>query len=691
MTRTPTLTPTPTATTDTSLIDNLEDGDGVINQQLAGVGVNAGTWFTFSDAGCAASLNPAPGASVVPVNVADGFGGPSYVAQLTGSGCNNYGAGIGLNFLNTVGAGNIKQPYNASIHGFTGIRFEIRKTSASTVTSARVSMPSIHTEPSTDGGDCVSGAGVTCGDHFGSDITLSNTWQSVTVYFNQMTQKGYGTPETFDTTQLFGIQWQLNDTTGASLGLQVDNVSFINLPPPPTFTPTIVNTRLIDDLEDGNGQINTGLANTGGNAGYWFSYGDTGCSLQPVPGSTATPITVPDGPPPTGGTDLLMQVSGSGCNSFGGGIGFNFLGTLPGNIKQPYSIPNAFTGVRFDLRLSSTGTVGSVRYMLPSYGTEPSTAGGGCVAGAGVTCEDHFGADLIATGTWQAVTLFFATNLTQSGYGTPASLDLTQVYGMQWQIMDATGANIGIQVDNVMFVSDVPPPTATPNCYPIDNMEDNNNMINKVCTRGGAWYVFGDSMFTSGGPTNTWGTSTAYFYNGTLQWTTPSEAMTYKMSSPGAAGSNYCAQITGLVGASCGPPLYNTCPFVGMGFDMRDAGTGPKLPYDISSFTGIQYDVRFIDAGDGDTSGFRMKFPNHDTTYNCTACSNDFGRDIITNTYTQNAVWQTVQYPISSFTQQAGWGDQFATFDKTTVYSCQWQYTGGGYHYNVSVDNVMFY
>jgi hypothetical protein len=329
---------------------------------------------------------------------------------------------------------------------------------------------------------------------------------------------------------------------------------------------------------------------------------------------------------------------------------------------------------------------------MSTYQTEPTASGGGCAA----SCNNHFGEDLTATTSWQSVTIFFQYMTQQSGWGTTATLDMTKVFGMQWQINDATGASLGLQLDNVQMVMDTPIAPVCPSL--IDNMEDHNNMIdpgNVSCVRGGAWYCFGDSMFSSTATPNTWGTSTAFIFNGTVQWTTPSDSMKFQMSSPGAAGSNYCARITGLVGASCGAP-YNTCPFVGMGFDFRDSGTSSTkvgFEYDISAFTGIKYDVKYVDAGGGDTTNFRLKFPSYNTTYNCTACSNDFGRDITTNTYTQNGVWQNVSYAFSSFTQQSGWGTQFGSFsaEETTVYSCQWQFTAGSYPYDLSIDNVTFY
>jgi hypothetical protein len=126
-----------------------------------------------------------------------------------------------------------------------------------------------------------------------------------------------------------------------------------------------------------------------------------------------------------------------------------------------------------------------------------------------------------------------------------------------------------------------------------------------------------------------------------------------------------------------------------MGFDFRNGGTGPKLPYDVSAFTGIQFDIKINDAGSGQAN-VRIKFPTYLTTPTsgsggCASnCSDDFG-----NTFLPPLAWGNKSVVFASLTQE-GWGT-VAAWDPTKVFSCQWQFSAGGYPYDLSIDNVTFY
>ncbi|GEM_PF-1751507 len=669
-TRTSTFTFTPTNTippADVLLIDNMLDGDGQLSMDLVGTAGDPGSWFTYSaDGGCA--LIPTEGSSVTAVNVTDGpLGGADSVMQVTGAGCTQYGGGIGFNFLNN-GTGP-KLPYGVPT-SITGVIFDMRMAPSTSVSSVRFGLASVAT--SADSG------------HFGADLVATTSWQSVTLYFSWLSQESWAAVQTLDLTQVYGMQWQINNGTGANIGLQLDNIRFTTLAAPPTYTPTPVDTQTLDNFTDEDGQINKGIGIAAGNtSGYWYSFAaDGGCVLQPADGATATPTQVADGP--SSGADWVMEVSGSGCTLNGGGIGFNFLdaGTGP---KVAYSVPAAFTGVRFDIRLNSTGTVGSVRYGLSCYGTEPSVSGGGCA----VSCSNHFGEDLTVTSAWQSVTIFFTYMSQASGWGTPATLDLTQVYGMQWQVNDATGAAIGIQLDNVSFVTDTPVAPPCPSL--IDTMEDGDNLTNPgnvSCVRGGAWYCYADSVGSSTAPAPAWGTSNIFTGDGAHQWVTPSDGMTFIMSSLTSYEGNYSASVTGQVGyangttfVSGGVTLVAQYPYVGFGFDFVQS-TGSKVAYDVSAFTGIQFYERMVDQGDGQAN-VRIKFSNAATA----ADSDDYGLQYLPPAPAIG--WRQKQVPWASLAQE-GWGTPGGGFDMKP-YSVQWQFNSPQYRFNYSVDNVEFY
>jgi hypothetical protein len=302
-----------------------------------------------------------------------------------------------------------------------------------------------------------------------------------------------------------------------------------------------------------------------------------------------------------------------------------------------------------------------------------------------------------ATASWQSVTLFFSTDFRQAGFGTVTALDLAQVYGMQWQVNNSTGANIGIQLDNVQFVTDVPPPTPTPDCYPIEDLEDGDNMIKTICTRGGPWYIYSD--MTDG---NTlFGSSTCYLNNGTVEFAAAGQ--TFESSAGGAGGSAYCARITGMIGPSCGPPAYDTCPFVGMAFDFKNAGVGPKVVYDCSMFTGVSFDVKMENLGfafGSNTNTFRVNVPVLGTTStgeggSCTAGCDDHLGSNQNVAVADSGLWVNRTIAFSTL-DQAGWGSDVGAWaaNNTGVYGLRWHFDndhGAGSPYDISVDNIVFY
>ncbi len=171
------------------------------------------------------------------------------------------------------------------------------------------------------------------------------------------------------------------------------------------------------------------------------------------------------------------------------------------------------------------------------------------------------------------------------------------------------------------------------------------------------------------------------------------------MSSPGNAGSNYCADITGKVGPICGNP-YNTCPFVGMGFDFISAGSGPKVNYDIQTpgFIGCKFYIKAASTA----TGCRFKLPTYETSPtsvggSCTGasgqCSDDWGINFtgLTPAWTQKTV-ALDQVVNGGDLSQEGWG-MATPFDRTKVYSAQWQFNNSqpGQNYDLAIDDMVFY
>jgi hypothetical protein len=203
--------PPPTCTK--PLIDDMEHADGSILSNCNRVGF----WFTFNDATASATQTPAQGANFLPSLIPNGGRGSSlHAAHTSGSGFTVWGAGMGFD-LNDQGGSSTKQTYDAS--SFTGFTFWVMAGQGG-ATSVRFNVPTKATDPA--GNICTPAA--KCNDHFGTTVNLTTSWTQVTVNFSQLQQLGWGTPATFQASQLYGVEFQFDPNK--TFDLWVDDISF---------------------------------------------------------------------------------------------------------------------------------------------------------------------------------------------------------------------------------------------------------------------------------------------------------------------------------------------------------------------------------------------------------------------------------------------------------------------------------
>jgi hypothetical protein len=189
---TSTRTPTPSPTPQSQLFDDFEDLNTVDNW--------GGSWFTYAGT-----------ASSVTLTVA-GPGGPSSTlgrAQVTGT-IADYG-GIGANF-NT-------SPRDLS--SYVGISFKVRGSGTYWFQ--------------------LNQANIADGDNFGATFTPTGTWTTVTIYFNGLSQRGFGATATLDLTQIANLQWASN--ANGAMNFELDDVQLLTYSlPTATATPTRTRT-----------------------------------------------------------------------------------------------------------------------------------------------------------------------------------------------------------------------------------------------------------------------------------------------------------------------------------------------------------------------------------------------------------------------------------------------------------------
>ncbi len=430
--------------------------------------------------------------------------------------------GMGFTFLDPGSGPEI--PYNLS--AFTTINFSIRM--LSTANTVRVMFPTVQTSAAPDGtcsgsvGACGDHWGVNL-----TGLTTAWTNKTIyldqVVNGGDLSQEGWGTTIPFDRTQVLAMEWQFNNSqAGQNYDLSIDDVTFDGGATPAststptwtatktptvtmtpvgtwftstptttgsyTFTPTFTITRTstytvtvtptgtwatptpgpycrnIDDLEDGNDQIQLNC----GRDGRWFTFTDKDVNAWGQSAVFTGSGSVAGGAgqafvPSAGGANAsafaarITGVVGPTCNAPYNtcpfvGMGFLFLDPGAG-ARKPYDL-SAFTSINFSIRMLSTAT--TVRALFPTLQT--SAAPDGTCTGSSGACGDHWGVNLTGlTTAWTNKTIYLdqvvnGGDLSQEGWGAVAPFDRTQVLAMEWQFNNSqAGQAYDLSIDNVTF------------------------------------------------------------------------------------------------------------------------------------------------------------------------------------------------------------------------------------------------
>jgi endoglucanase len=189
---------------------------------------------------------------------------------------------------------------------------------------------------------------------------------------------------------------------------------------------------LVDDLEDGNGQV----ALVAGRSGYWYSAADPKGSTI----SGAGAFTPSDGG--ASGSKKAARATGktaTGDGAWGATFGFTF---APDN--QPYDV-SKYAGISFWAKASDKSTK-NVRFKVGDANTRPE--GKVCTN----SCWNHFGQDLTLSSEWRQYTVKFADLKQQDGWGDPrpATLAARNVMSLDWSI--TAGQDFDIWVDDVKLI-----------------------------------------------------------------------------------------------------------------------------------------------------------------------------------------------------------------------------------------------
>lgn len=194
-------------------------------------------------------------------------------------------------------------------------------------------------------------------------------------------------------------------------------------------------TTLIDDFEDGNGE----LPQIAGRVGYFYTMNDatlTGKQL-PVYGSVifdAKAIT------DRAQSAYAIWTAGSGFTDWGAGLGV-YLNT--NQAQGRFYNASAYRGVTFWARVDE-GTANVIRFNISDVASVSD--GGICTS-----CWDHFGTPVTLSTTWRRYAFLFSS-LTTRGWAvpTPAKLDSSKIRGFEFSVQ--AGVSFSFYIDDLAFV-----------------------------------------------------------------------------------------------------------------------------------------------------------------------------------------------------------------------------------------------
>jgi hypothetical protein len=188
----------------------------------------------------------------------------------------------------------------------------------------------------------------------------------------------------------------------------------------------------------------------------------------------------------------------------------------------------------------------------------------------------------------------------------------------------------------------------------IDDLEDDNNQINKLDVRDGYWFKAADKLGSTIGPDD------------------------LKPADEGANGSK--------------KSRYVVVSTVGGGDDAWGANLGANFIntkgalYDGSKYAGVSFWGK-VGPKSGKTVRFQVGDVNtHEDTGVCKACWNHFGKDV---TFTTE--WKQYQVLFSEMKQREGWGDpRPASITPDKLYSFDFSFIDKGRKFELWIDDIQF-
>jgi len=216
-------------------------------------------------------------------------------------------------------------------------------------------------------------------------------------------------------------------------GKNPTDVLVVNADNDPTVS--CADPNMIDDMEDGDGNI----CPNGGRTGGWYKVND-GYGTQAL-----NPAYLIVG----GRVDSIVavQTTGSGFYDWGATLGVNLDGASVAT-RLPYDV-SGHKGITFWARRGSTSYPTSMTVEIVQQNTSKTGEGGTC--GTSTSCSDHYAYTVTVGSTWAQYQLPFSS-FYQSGWGLVKARDLANVLGFEFLIKyPQSSYSFDLQIDDLAF------------------------------------------------------------------------------------------------------------------------------------------------------------------------------------------------------------------------------------------------
>jgi hypothetical protein len=198
----------------TALLDDMEDGDGLVTQTAG----RNGSWWLSTDMTSGTTTPPANQA-VPPERITGGRCSSKLAIRVTGEGFTDWGAVLSAGMAYTTEAQSV------DLSAYQGVKFWARVGEVNNA-NIRVQFQDVNTMPEGHICDITSGTPEACYNGFGTALApLDTQWRLYQIRFATLTQRDFGhRADALDIAHIYGLEWNID--ANSVFDLWIDDVWF---------------------------------------------------------------------------------------------------------------------------------------------------------------------------------------------------------------------------------------------------------------------------------------------------------------------------------------------------------------------------------------------------------------------------------------------------------------------------------